>query len=104
MIVLMYLLSRNYAESIQSRFNAMGINTNIMFPPQDVSVLRIVDSVSRNGSLYAVVITSQNYYHKSCTLNVLHGAPQGIVISGFPFHSFSSGTYGCLLFIIASEL
>jgi len=95
---------KNYAESIQSRFNAMGINTNIMFPPQDVSVLRIVDSVSRNGSLYAVVITSQNYYHRSCTLNVLHGAPQGIVISGFPFHSFSSGTYGCLLFIIASEL
>ena len=64
----------------------MGINTNIMFPPPDVSVLRIVDNISRSGSLYAVVITSQNYYHKSCTLNVLHGAPQGIFISGLnPF-------------------
>ena len=66
----------------------MGITANIMFPPPDVSVLRIVDNISKSGSLYAVVITSQNMYHKSCTLNILHGAPQGIVTSGFdPFSS-----------------
>ena len=69
----------------------MGINTNIMFPPPDVSILRIVDNISRSGSLYAVVITSQNFYHKSCTLNVLHGAPQGIVFSGLNIFLI----YGC---------
>ncbi|XP_065064306.1 nuclear receptor coactivator 5-like [Rhopilema esculentum] len=67
---------KNYADTIQSRLTAIGISASVMFPPADVSVLEIIDRISRSGTLYAVVITSQNMYHKSCTLNILYGAPQ----------------------------
>ena len=74
---MLLILSRGYGESIQTRLRAMGISANVMFPPPEVSIFEIVDRISRSGSLYAVVITTQNMYHKSCTLNILHGAPQG---------------------------
>ena len=33
--------------------------------------------MARRGVLYAVVITSQHEIHRSVTVNILHGTPQG---------------------------
>ncbi len=68
---------RTYGETIESRLQAMGIKARLMFPPGDISIMSIIDRLARGGCLYAVVISNQNEFHRSCTLNILHGAPQG---------------------------
>lgn len=42
-----------------------------------VALTETLDEVARRGILYAVVVTSQHEVHRSVTVNILHGTPQG---------------------------
>jgi len=62
-----------YAEEVESRIRSIGLVCNIGFPPSDLPILELMDRIARTGTLYAVVVTSQNAQHRSCTLYKLHG-------------------------------
>ena len=66
-----------FGGEIESRLGAMGISASLMFPPVKVPIADIIDRIAREGCLYAIVVSSQNELHRSCTLNILLGAPQG---------------------------
>ena len=55
----------------------MGIISNLVFPPPDIPVVDVMDRIGKSGCLYTVLVNPQNEYHRSCTLNILHGTPQG---------------------------
>ena len=65
-----------YAEEVESRLRSIGLVCNIGFPPSELPILELMDRIARTGTLYAVVVTSQNAQHRSCTLNILHGTRQ----------------------------
>ena len=56
------------------------VSTQVDIPPEGISVAAAVEDCSRRGMLYAVVVNSQNEAHRSCTVNILHGQPQGRTI------------------------
>lgn len=65
-----------YAEDVESRLRSIGLVCNIGYPPAELATVELVDRIARCGTLYAVVVTSQNAQHRSCTLNILHGSRQ----------------------------
>lgn len=56
---------------------AHGLVASIAVLPEDRTIPQAVEDMTRRGTLFAVVITSQNEVHSSVTLNILHGQPQG---------------------------
>ena len=66
-----------YAEDVESRLRSIGLVCNIGYPPPELSTIEVVDRIARCGTLYAIVVSSQNVTHQSCTLNVLFGTRQG---------------------------
>ena len=67
---------RGYAELVQRRLKSVGLVVDLHFHgTQPISEL--LDDVARRGVLYAIVITSQHEVHRSVTVNILHGSPQG---------------------------
>ena len=72
---------------MESRLRSIGLVCNIGYPPIDLSTVEVVDRIARCGTLYAIVLSSQNVTHQSCTLNILHGARQGLLCT-FPPLSF----------------
>ena len=67
---------RGYAEMVERRLKSVGLVVELHFHgTQPISEL--LDDVARRGVLYAIVITSQHEVHRSVTVNILHGTPQG---------------------------
>lgn len=62
-----------YAEEVEGRLRSIGLVCNIGYPPSELPILELMDRIARTGTLYAVVVTSQNATHRSCTLHLLHG-------------------------------
>lgn len=61
---------------VERRLKALGLVVELHFHgTQPISEL--LDDVARRGVLYAIVITSQHEIHRSVTVNILHGTPQG---------------------------
>ena len=75
--------SSRYAEDVENRLRIIGLVCNIGYPPPELSTIEVVDRIARCGTLYAIVVSSQNVTHQSCTLNVLFGTRQGM--DGFTF-------------------
>lgn len=50
---------------------------DLLFPNEEVPIGRVLANISSRGSLYAIVVMPQNEEHRSLTLNILHGLPQG---------------------------
>lgn len=71
------LFSR-YAEEVEARLRSIGLVCNIGYPPIDLPVAEVIDRITRAGTLYVIVVSAQNAIHRSCTLNILHGARQGL--------------------------
>ena len=42
---------------------------------------KAVEDATRRGQLFAIILKEQNEQHHSLTLNILHGTPQGIVVT-----------------------
>jgi len=66
-----------YAESIESRLRQNALIVDIVIIPEDMQVPQMVEDASRLKFLFAIIVNSQNEQHKSLTLNILHGTPQG---------------------------
>jgi hypothetical protein len=72
-----FLVSREYAEYIEHRLKQLGLSVDLLFPNEEVPIGRVLANISSRGSLYAIVVMPQNEEHRSLTLNILHGLPQG---------------------------
>jgi len=66
-----------YAEYIEDRLKRIGLTVDLLFPNEDVPIGRVLGNILSRGSLYAVLVMPQNEEHRSITLNILHGLPQG---------------------------
>jgi hypothetical protein len=71
------LFRREYAEFIEHRLKQLGLTVDLLFPNEEVPIGRVLASISNRGSLYAILVMPQNEEHRSLTLNILHGLPQG---------------------------
>ena len=71
------LFHREYAEFIEHRLKQLGLTVDLLFPNEEVPIGRVLASISNRGSLYAILVMPQNEEHRSLTLNILHGLPQG---------------------------
>lgn len=61
---------------VERKFKDSGLVTDLQFLGM-MAMAELLDNVTRHGVLYAVVITSQHEVHRSVTVNILHGTPQG---------------------------
>ena len=68
---------RKYAEYIEQRLKGLGLIVDLLFPNEDVPIGRVLANISSRGCLYAILVMPQNEEHRSLTLNILHGIPQG---------------------------
>lgn len=50
---------------------------DLIFLNTEVSLSQALEDVSRGGSPFAIVITQQHQIHRSCTVNIMFGTPQG---------------------------
>lgn len=74
-------MCRAYAESIEEDLRRCGLLVDVLFPPIEVSSSRVLADLANRRCLYAVFVTADNEKHRSLTLNILHGTPQGIMAS-----------------------
>ena len=74
---MMWSLNSLYAESIESQLKRMGMQVDILFPPMEVGIGRVLADLAARRVLYAVSVTDDNETHRSLTLNILYGTPQG---------------------------
>lgn len=51
---------------------------DLIFLNTEVSLSQALEDVSRGGSPFAIVITQQHQIHRSCTVNIMFGTPQGM--------------------------
>lgn len=68
---------RQYADAIESRLRQHALIVDVVTIPEELSVPQMVEEAARMKFLFAVTINTQNELHKSLTLNILHGTPQG---------------------------
>lgn len=50
---------------------------DLLFPNEDVPIGKVLANISSRGCLYAILVMPINEEHRSLTLNILHGIPQG---------------------------
>jgi len=72
-----FLYFREFAEYVEQKLRRLGLTVDLLFPNEDVPVPRVLSNIANRGCLFAVVIMPQNEEHRSITLNILHGPPQG---------------------------
>lgn len=77
---------REYAESVGRKVRDLGMVVDLIFLNTEMSLTQALDDVSRGGSPFAIVITQQHQVHRSCTVNIMFGTPQGTEVS-VPCHS-----------------
>lgn len=58
---------------------------DLIFLNTEVSLSQALEDVSRGGSPFAIVITQQHQIHRSCTVNIMFGTPQGMEAQGVQF-------------------
>lgn len=58
---------------------------DLLFPNEDVPIGRVLANISSRGCLYAILIMPQNEEHRSLTLDILHGIPQGTHFCGYVY-------------------
>jgi uncharacterized MnhB-related membrane protein len=68
---------RDYANMIERRLAGLLMLSYINLLAPEVSMTRAIENVSRHKVPYAIILNEQNETHRSLTLNILHGIPQG---------------------------
>jgi len=64
---------------VERKFKDAGLVTDLQ-PLGMRSMAELLDTITRHGVLYAAVVTLQHEVHRSITINILHGTPQGKII------------------------
>ena len=62
---------------LERRLAGLLMLTYINLLPPEASMTRAIENVSRHKVPYAIILNEQNEAHRSLTLNILHGTPQG---------------------------
>lgn len=68
----------DYGTMVERKFKDAGLVTDLQ-PLGLRSMAELLDTITRHGVLYAAVVTLQHEVHRSITINILHGTPQGKV-------------------------
>ena len=63
---------------MERKVRDLGMVVDLIFLNTEVSLSRALEDVSRGGSPFAIVITQQHQIHRSCTVNIMFGTPQGM--------------------------
>lgn len=83
---------RDYANLIERRLAGLLMLSYINLLAPEVSMTRAIENVGRHKVPYAIILNDQNEAHRSLTLNILHGTPQGnalfIVVTAYRSRSF----------------
>ena len=75
------VVCRDYASGVDLRLKSRNMLTVINILPSEDYLQRATDDVLRRGLPYNIIITAQNELHRSITLKILHGTPQGNELS-----------------------
>lgn len=62
---------------VERRLKGLALNTGLLLISIEASLPQALEDVTRRKVLYAIILTTQNEVHRSVTLNILHGSPQG---------------------------
>lgn len=65
--------NRRYAEVVESRIEAIGMRTDVIFPNPDIPLPKILGNMAARRILLAVIVTPLNEEHRSVTVNILQG-------------------------------
>lgn len=68
---------REYAEMVGRKVRDLGMVVDLIFLNTEVSLTQALEDVSRARTPFAIIITQQHEVHRSCTVNILFGTPQG---------------------------
>lgn len=69
---------REYAETVGRKVRDLGMVVDLIFLNTEVSLTQALEDVSRARTPFAIIITQQHQVHRSCTVNILFGTPQGM--------------------------
>ncbi len=69
--------TRPYADMLERRLAVMKMLCNVRLLPEDLPASKAMEEVARRRVPYAITVNAQNEVHRSITLNILHGTPQG---------------------------
>lgn len=69
--------SREYAETVGRKVHDLGMVVDLIFLNTEVSLTQALEDVGRARTPFAIIITQQHQVHRSCTVNILFGTPQG---------------------------
>ncbi|XP_055842173.1 nuclear receptor coactivator 5 [Episyrphus balteatus] len=64
-----------YAEYIENRLKTLGLQVDVLFPNEEVSLGKVLANISSRGCMYAILVTPQNEELRSITVNILYGVP-----------------------------
>ncbi|XP_058066290.1 nuclear receptor coactivator 5 [Anopheles bellator] len=64
-----------YAENIEACLKRAGMTVDLLFPNNDVPIMKVLTNIASRGSFYAILITPENQERNSITVNVLYGIP-----------------------------
>lgn len=85
---------REYAETVGRKVRDLGMVVDLIFLNTEVSLTQALEDVGRARTPFAIIITQQHQVHRSCTVNILFGTPQGkasgVVAPYFHLQSVSS--------------
>lgn len=74
---------REYAETVGRKVRDLGMVVDLIFLNTEVSLTQALEDVGRARTPFAIIITQQHQVHRSCTVNILFGTPQGNVIGPY---------------------
>ena len=68
---------RSYADAIERRLRSVGVVGHQLPLSSPDSLPKALEDITRRGLLFSITVNEQNEQHRSLTLNILHGTPQG---------------------------
>ncbi len=93
------IICRPYADMLERRLAGLKMLCNIRLLPEELPPVKAMEELSRRGIPYAITINAQNEVHRSITLNILHGTPQGTIpahdVTVIPAHNFCQPSSPC---------
>ncbi len=62
---------------VERRLLELSLTVDLLYLIQEDALPKLVETFSHKGLLYLVIVQKQHEEHKSVTVNILHGSPQG---------------------------
>lgn len=62
---------------VERRLFELNMTVDMIFLIHDGALNKAIDDMTRRGVLYILVVQQQHEEHKSITVNIMHGTPQG---------------------------